>query len=201
VLLRDSVFGLGFSPRTANVRSSLRVGTVLASVPLLVAVYENLPGKNASYPYPLVDLVSFCVRAAASWLLYAFFLGYFFADLRGADGPTKAMRLFVALAVPLAAYHLLKTQSASDMQPFVLWAGQLFAFLGLIGLIGLDYLLLRNNGFQARDLLSLHHIAALSAFGSSLIAALVPAVTALASGRIRDLVAFFLNTVLPQTPQ
>jgi len=193
---QEAVFAVGGPELRDNVESALKTGAVLASGPFLIALYQFLPYSRVSYPYPLMTLLSFIVSAAASWLLYAFFFGFYYAYLRGATGLTKGIHLFVALALPFAVYRLLNAESLTDMRPFLLWATQLFLFCSLLGLISVDYRLLRANGFRLRDLTAVHNVPALSAYASTVVAALIPTVTALVTGQFKEIVKFFLETVL-----
>lgn len=198
--LRRLVFSVGYSVLTANTRAALGAGALLALAPLSIALYRYLPNEKVIHPYPLADLLVFLVGAIASWLLYAFFFGYFFAHLRGDTGLTKGIHLFSLVVLPFAALHLLDTSTWDEMRPFVLWAAQVFLFCSLLGLIAFDYGLLHRKGFAARDLRRVHDLPALSAYGSTVVAAIIPAVTAILTGRLTELVSFFLNTILPRVP-
>jgi hypothetical protein len=198
--LREAVFSVGGGSAADNVTGALGCGAVLAAIPFLIAVYQYVPTAQVQYPYPVAELVTFLIRAAAAWLLYAFFFGYFFTHLRGHTGLAKGVHLFLALTVPLAVWRLLVAQSLTDLRPFLLWASQVFLFCSILGLAAFDYRAVRPYGRGVRDLTAVHNIPALSLYGSSLVAALVPALIALFTGRVKDLVAFFLNEVLPRVP-
>ena len=198
--LRRLVFSVGYSILPANTRAALQAGALLALAPLSIALYRYLPNEKVAHSYPLANLLVFLVGAIASWLLYAFFFGYFFAHLRGDTGLAKGIHLFSLVVLPFAALHLLDTSTWEEMRPFVLWAAQVFLFCSLLGLIAFDYGLLRRKGFAANDLRRVHELPALSAYASTAIAAIVPAVLAVVTGRLTDLVSFFLNTILPRVP-
>jgi hypothetical protein len=193
---REAVFSVGGPDLWSNVSSAVKTGAVLALGPLLIALYEFLPKSRVDYPYPLVTLLTFIVSAAASWLLYAFFFGFYFTYLRGKSGLTKSIHLFFGLLLPFAVYRLLDTQSLTDMRPFFLWATQLFLFCSLLGLLAFDYRLLRDNQFRVRDLTSVHNVPALSAYASTAVAALVPTTIALFTDKFGDIMKFFVETVL-----
>ncbi|MES1240397.1 MAG: hypothetical protein ABUT39_02155 [Acidobacteriota bacterium] len=196
VTSREAVFAVGGPDLWSNVSAAVRTGAVLASGPFLIALYQFLPYSRVSYPYPLVTLLVFILSAAASWLLYSFFFGFYYASLRGRSGLSKGIHLFFALGLPFAVYRLLNAQSLTDMRSFLLWATQLFLFCSLLGLIAFDHRLLRSHGFRVRDLTAVHDVPALSAYASTALAALVPTVTALITGKFGELVKFFLETVL-----
>lgn len=194
---REAVFAVGGPDLWSNVSAAVKTGAVLAAGPFLIALYQFLPHSRVSYPYPLVTLLTFILSAAASWLLYAFFFGFYFAYLRGRSGLTKGIHLFVGLCLPFAVYRLLNAQSLTDMQPFLLWATQLFLFCSLLGLIAADGRLLRSQGFRLRDLTAVHDVPALSAYASTAVAALVPTVIALITNKSGEVIMkFFVETVL-----
>lgn len=197
---RDIVFAVGEMGLWKNTQIVTKYGAVLATIPLLIALYEYLPVGQVRYPHPVANLITFLIQSIASWLLYAFFFGYYYVHLRGNSGLVKGLYLFVGLAVPFAVYRLLSTQSLEEMRPFFLWVTQVFLFCTLLGLLSADYRLLRQNGFQMRDLLAVHNLPVLSVYASSVVAAVTPTIIAIITGRLGDVVTFFLETVLPRVP-
>lgn len=197
---RTLLFAVGNPSGRSNIRAAVWTGTLLALAPLSIALYQYLPNKKVIDPYPLAHLLVFLVGAVASWLLYAFFFGYFFAHLRGDSGLTKGIHLFSLMVAPFAVYRLLDTPTLVEMRPFLLWAAQVFLFCSLLGLIAFDYGLLRRNGFSAKDLRRVHDLPALSAYASIALAAIIPVGTAIVTDRLKELVSFFLNTILPRVP-
>lgn len=197
---QDVVFAVGETDLWKNTQIAVKYGAVLATVPLLIALYDYLPASLVRYPYPVANLLTFLIQSAASWLLYAFFFGYYYVHLRGNSGLAKGICLFLGLATPFAVYNLLSTQSLEEMRPFLLWLTQIFLFCTLLGLLCVDYRLLRQNGFKLRDLLAVHNLPVLSVYASSVVAAVIPAVVAISTDRLSDLATFFLNTVLPRVP-
>jgi hypothetical protein len=193
---RTAVFAIGEPSVRGNMMAALKVGSVLAFIPFCIALYRYFPTGRVDYPYPMADLLVFFVWAAASWLLYAIFFGYFLVHLRGNNGLAKGIRLFVALSIPFAIYRVLETQSLAHMRPFILWAAQLFLFCSLLGLLAVDYRLLRKSGFKFRDLRVVHNLPTLSAYASTVMAALIPGIVALFTGRLTDFVRFFLDTII-----
>ena len=134
--------------------------------------------------------MSFFVEVSASWLLYAFSLVYYYTHIRGTSGLAKGLSLWVALMIPFTIYRVLNGQSLTDMAPFFLWSGQVFLFCTVLGLLAFDYRLLRNNGFSARDLIPIHNFFTLSAYGSTVVAAVASALVAVITNRVPDLVGF-----------
>jgi ABC-type multidrug transport system fused ATPase/permease subunit len=195
---REAVFAIGGPELWSNVMAAVRTGAALASGPLLIALYQFLPRSRVSYVYPVLTLLDFILSVLATWLLYAFFFGFYFAYLRGRSGLVKGIHLFVGLCLPFAVYRLLSAQPLDDMRFFLLVATQLFLFCTLLGLISVDYRLLRSNGFHLRDLTAVHNIPSLSAYASAAIAALVPTVIALITGKFGEYMKFVLEMILPK---
>ena len=197
---RSAVFALGGADRRENSRAAAGFGALLGLFPFAIALYEYLPQSRVNFPYPIADLAVFMVSAIATWMLPAIFFGYFFVHLRGESGLAKGIHLSLCIALPFAALRLLNVQTLPDLQPFLLWFAQLFLFCSFLGL-AMDLRLLRKHGFAPRDLTGIHNIPALSAYASTVLAATIPAVLALVSGRLTDMVTFFLKTILPAAPQ
>ncbi|MFX0113989.1 MAG: hypothetical protein ACFFB3_05545 [Candidatus Hodarchaeota archaeon] len=197
---RTEVFGVGELDVLANTTSALKIGALISLVPFSIALYQYLPTSKVFYPYPWADLLVFFISAAASWLIYVFFFGYFYVHIRGNSGLGKGFHLFLALTIPFALYRVLGTQSFKDMIPFFIWALQILIFCSLLGLLSIDYHILRKNGFSARHLKVVHNLPALSALITTVVAAITSAIVAIIAGRLTDIVNFFLNTILPQAP-
>jgi hypothetical protein len=82
------------------------------------------------------------------------------------------------------------------MWPFVLWAAQVFVFCTTVGLVAFDYRILRKSGFGGRELLTIHRFVALSAYGSTLAAAVGSALIAILANRVGDLTKFLIDAVV-----
>jgi hypothetical protein len=200
VSARAAVFAMGEGSARDNTIMALRVGVPLAFAPFVVALYQYLPTRGISYPYPFADLLAFLIAVTATWLMSVFFFGYFYVHLRGDTGLGKGVHLFAAIVAPFAVYRILHTESLTDMQAFLFWAQQLFLFLTLLGLLGVDYPLLRKNGFRMRDLRSIHNLPALSSYASTVLASVATAALAAVTGRFGEVVQFFMKTIIPLGP-
>ena len=108
------------------------------------------------------------------------------------------MRFSFILAIPFGVYQLLNTPSLAESVPFVFWALQVFTFCSLLGILAIDLRLLRENGFGAGDLKTVHNIPTLSAYLSTIVAALGSTLVAVLTGRLKEVVTFFLDSVLPR---
>jgi hypothetical protein len=174
----------------------MKVGAFLSAVPLVATLYQYLPARSIAYPYPSGDLISVVLRSIAGWLLIAFFFGYFFVHVTGRTGFGKGLAVFIGLVTPLALHKLLYTPTVSELKPFVLWATQIFVFCTMLG-IASDYRILKRSGYKLKDLLTLHNLPWISVYASSILVAVVPTAVALVTGKLNEVVKFFIETVLP----
>jgi hypothetical protein len=188
-------FAVGDPEFPHNVLSFLQVGLLLASVPLIISLYEYLPVSRVSYPFSIAGFVIFVVLATLKWALFAAFFGLLFPNLRGDTGLAKGVLFFLVLGIPVAVPYLLGAPTLHDARAFSLWLGQLFVFCSLVGLFAGDLRLLRKNGLRARDLRAVHRVPVLSAFASTVAAAVVPTVLTVLAGKIGDVVKVFIDLV------
>jgi hypothetical protein len=197
---RDTVFAIGEPTILQNVHLFLKYGALLALIPVIIALYQYLPESEVAYPYPLIDLVTFFIPLVVSWTLYAFYFGYYYVRIKGNSGLTKGLVLSLAMVLPFIVYRLVTTQSFQDMLPFIIWSTQVFLFYTLLGLLAVDYRLIRKGGYGVKNLLTVHNLAFLSVYISSAIAALIPTLLAIFSKEVVEVFQFFIETVLPQVP-
>lgn len=190
-------FALGDRDLAATLGAFVRTGLIIATVPIVISLYEYLPASRVAYPFPIADFLTFLVVAILKWGLYALFFGLFFANLRGESGLSKGVCLFFALAAPFTLYRLLGAASAEELRPFVFWVTQLFVFFGLLGVLSGDLRLLRMAGGGAGDLRTVHRLPALYGFASTVAAAILPTLLAAIAGKLGDVVTFFMEVVLP----
>jgi hypothetical protein len=191
----DALFAVGHGTLRKNVRASLGLGWVLALPATAIALYNYVFDTEVSYPYPIAGLVVFLIAVVGSWVLIAFFFGFFFAHLRGTTGLGKGLTMWLALTIPFLALRLLRTDPLTDFQSFLSWTGQVFLFCTLLGLLAFDYGLLRQHGFRARDLVTIHNVPTLSAYASTVIAAVGSAVVTLLSGNVPRMADFFVQFI------
>ena len=109
----------------------------------------------------------------------------------------KGIRLFAAIVIPFAVYRFLAMHTLQEMQPFIIWVTQVFLFFSLLGLLAVEYRLLRKHSVGLDKLRLIHDLPTLSVYGSSLIAAVIPAIVAILSNRISEIMTFFIQMILP----
>jgi hypothetical protein len=191
---RDVAFSLGHGSLKENVSQALVTGSLLAAGPIAIALYQYAQTEVRS-PFAVAVIGTFLIQAAAQWLIYAFFFGFFYAHIRGSSGLTKGISFCVAIVTSFLAYRLLSMQDLQELVPFILWAAQVFLFCSLMGL-AFDLQLLRKHGYRARDLKTVHNVPALSAYASTVVAAAASGVAALLSNRFADLAKFFIDAIV-----
>lgn len=192
---RSLVFALGESGLWQNSLTALKFGALLACIPLLITLYQELPTRSAQYPFPIIDVPVFLLKAVSNWLLYAFFFGHFYVRLRGNSGLVKGVVLCIGMVTPFAALELLNLRSLEQMQNLILWVIQVFFFCTFLGL-AMDYKLLLSHGLGLKDLPSVHNVSVLSIYSTWVVAAVIPPVQALLNDQLGRMATFFVTTVL-----
>jgi hypothetical protein len=175
---------------------AVQYGLPLALIPAALTMYEFVAGR-AQALFPALTFSLRMVFSFSYWLALAFFFGYFYTFIRGKTGLTKGAFLALGVTLPYLCYSLIQTQSLAEFRYFFLWATEVFSFCTLLGLFAFDYETLRRNGYSLRDVFSLHNTPTLSAFASSLVAALVPGIMAIMSGKALDLAKSLADRILP----
>lgn len=196
----ERLFAVGMSDLPHNIVAFIAIGLLLASVPLVVSLYQYLPVSRVDYPFPIAGFVVFVVLATLKWGLFAAFFGLLYPNLRGDTGLTKGLCFFLALAVPSAIPYVLGAAGLDSVRPFALWLAQLFVFCSLLGLFASDVRLLRSSGLNIRDLRAVHRMPVLSAFASTIAAAVVPTILSIAAGQADEVVKVFIQLVSPSGP-
>jgi hypothetical protein len=166
------------------------VGSALAAVPLVIALYQYLPTQVDELRYPRLRLATFLIGSSVGWLLIAFFLGFFFNHIRGRNGLQKGLALCACLVAASLAVPLLTATPLAELQSTFIWAMMAFAFCGMLGGVE-DYRTLRDHGFRLRDLAALHDFPWLSVYASSIAAALISGGLSLLSGKLGDVAKLF----------
>ncbi|MBI4873362.1 MAG: hypothetical protein HY822_01875, partial [Acidobacteria bacterium] len=178
---------------------AVRYGLPLALPWVALTLYEFVATRQ-ELAFPLPHFAVEVLVALVRWLAVAFVFGYFYRYLRGSSGLSKGLALWAAIVTPFLLLWLLLTEPLAGMRYFFYWAGQVFVFCTVLGVAAFDYETLRRNGYSWRHLTALHNVPALSAFGSSLAAVLIPALIALFQGKVADLMKFVVGSVLPKLP-
>jgi len=177
----------------------VRIGALLAAIPLVITLYQYLPSRVVVSPYPAAELVSVILRSVMGWLLTAFFFGFYYPQIRGANGLQKGLAVCASLLIPSFALPLLKATPLLLLQSTLVWGAQVFAFCTLLGGVD-DYRTLRDHGFRLRDLFTLHELPWLSVYASSIVAALASGILSLLSGKLGEVAKLFVQGFGTGTP-
>lgn len=184
-----------------NAITGVKYGLPLALGPVFLTAYR-FAWQEWPSPYPTPAYLFRLLLELLFWLFIAFFFGYFYRRLRGTSGLGKGVWLAIAIIVPYVCLRLMAVESTEEMAPFFLWAGQVFAFCTVLGLLAFDYETLRACGFSWPQLTALHRTPTLSAFASSLLAAVGPVLITVYQGKAKDVVNIalkFIGHLFPDT--
>lgn len=132
-----------------------------------------------------LDVIATFVFGLIQWPLFAFFFGYFYPDVKGRSGLSKALVFFVTVVTPpLLAFLLFTAQRPSTI--FALWILQNFIQSMVLGLVCGDYRTLRHYGLGWRNLRDVHNLGVLAAYGSTVIVAIGAAISTALAGAVAD---------------
>jgi hypothetical protein len=152
---------------------------LLLSVPWIALFLRNFHLRFAPHTgSEWVGALGTAVQVMGQWPLLGFLFGYFYPHLRGETGLSKALYLYLAVAAPaLAATALAIPTSSPAWTSLFFWALQLLIHCMLLGLFAGDYETLRKAGLGWRQVLAVHNLDALAAWGSTLLLAIGAAAT------------------------
>ncbi len=184
------------------------VGTkygLLFAIPWLALLLRDFhAGFAPDRGYAWLAAIGTAVQAMGQWPLLGFFFGYFYPHLRGENGISKGLYLFLAVVAPMfAATTLAMPTNPEAWTSFSFWALQLFIHCMLLGVFAGDYETLRASGLEWQHLVDVHNLGALTAWGSSLLIAVGAAATTAATSQAGALIMQALKVVAPElkTPQ
>ncbi|MEV6444347.1 hypothetical protein [Amycolatopsis sp. NPDC051716] len=145
--------------------------------------------------YPVLAVLTAIGPPTLKWAAYGFTFGYFFPLLRGGTGLSKALWLFVAVALTQTADAAFAGSSA-DWKQVALSAVQTFAVLMTLGLLA-DRKVLAERRYGSARLLEVHNLWSMSAWGSSVAVALAAGVATIV---IAGLQPFVIGLIQPPPP-
>ena len=174
-------FALGFGNIKKNLSMSLQTGMLLGLIPFGIAVYKYLPTTTMRYPFPLAYIFSFLIWALASWIIYAFFFGYYYPHLRGNTGLSKGLWMALWMTIPQLTIYVASLRQFAEMADYLIFSLQVFIFFSVLGLL-MDIRVLLHNRFRSRDIITVHELPKLAAFGSSILTALAPILSSVLTG-------------------
>jgi hypothetical protein len=182
---------LAFGPNDSAWKNGLNMAgyaSILGLPWIVLALRDLVRGEW----YGLLPVLTSAFDIAARWPLYGFFMGYYYAYLKG--------RFWFTMVTPAAlATGLFQRSSVDAWQGLSFWAFQVFLTSMLLGLLAGDLQTLQRSGYRWRELLEFHNLAALSAWTSALVLALGTTITSVLASGLGTLVSAALqySGVLP----
>lgn len=144
----------------------------------------------------LIPLQSFAT-AVLTWTMYGFVFGYYYEFIRGDSGLTKAFNFSLALIVPtltLTAGSVLF--EASSWSGGIMFALQIFIQSMLLGL-SMDLRMLQRADMGWRQLVEIHRLGGIAAWGTSVLVAIAAAIATALSSSIVDVLSEALGQLDP----
>ncbi|MEU0947521.1 hypothetical protein ABZ379_33205 [Streptomyces canus] len=158
----------------------------------------SLPQNDS---FPLLSAAGVLLPPTLRWTGIGFLFGYFFPLLGGQSGLTKAMRLATAALAPTLLDAVLVPHPSPAWPGSVLAVIQLLAFSLSLGLLA-DRESLALGRYPWARLADVHNLGSLTAWASSVAAALATAVATLVLAGAQPFVTNLVHppTTTPQTP-
>ncbi|WP_405930454.1 hypothetical protein [Streptomyces sp. NBC_00827] len=147
-------------------------------------------------PYPLLSAAGALLPPALRWMGIGLLFGYFFPLLGGQTGLAKAMRVAIAAGAPTLLDAVLVPHSGPAWPMSVLTVVQVLAFSMSLGLLA-DRDSLALGRYPWARLADVHNLGSLTAWASSVAAALATAVAALVLVGVQP---FVTDLVQPPAP-
>ena len=180
--------------------------SLVLAVPWIVSyAVDFLRSPADETDFVILEFLGVVGSVATTWWLFGFFFGYYYAFLRGRTGLSKSFYFSVAIAAPSLALTLVAAEVyGQSTAPGVLYALQVFVQAMLLGLVVMDLRLLRFGRLGWRELVEIHRLGKVAAWGSSIVAAVgVSIVTATSTGVVSVLseaLKQFLGPDVPSVP-
>ncbi|GHH68282.1 hypothetical protein GCM10018775_92760 [Streptomyces umbrinus] len=150
-------------------------------------------------PYPLLTATGSLVPTLLTWAGLGLFFGYFFPLIGGHSGLGKAMRLTAAAAAPTLLDTVLLAQSSRAWPASLLAVVQLLAFGTSMGLLA-DRTTLATERYPWARLADVHNLGSLTAWASSVTAALATTVATLILVGVQPFVTQLVEPPATTTP-
>jgi len=187
-------FVLAFGPTDSAWENGLNMAAygLAFALPWIVLSLRNLAPKGQWYG--LLPVLDSALNIVARWALYGFFMGYFYAYLKGRTGIQKGFWFTFTMVTPAAiATGVFQSATPHAWQGFSFWAIQVLITSMLLGLLAGDLETLHRAGYRWRDVLEVHNLGALSAWASALVLALGTTLTSILATGLGTLVTAALQ--------
>jgi hypothetical protein len=174
----------------------------LAATPwMAVFVYNTASGPTPDHGYLWLPLAATAIFGIAQWPLYGFFLGYFYQHIRGYSGVSKGLSLFILFALPaLIATAVTMPLDSDAWTSLTFWALQLFVQVLIVGMFAGDLETLHSSGLGWRHLLDVHDLGSMTAYASTVIAAIGAAVATFLAAQVPTVLTWTMQYFNAQGP-
>lgn len=178
---KERIFGQGPGAGPwANAKIAIGVGAIL-SIPFQLVTLSDAFQRAPVGPYPLLRLVEALLFSASTWVVIACLFGYFFHIIPGRAGVEKAWifgGILLLVTFPAAVIQpdaALAQQQVAQLLPFsavVPWLAYVLVltFVLVLALI-FDVRTIQACGYSWHDLIAVHGLTTISAYGSSIVIA------------------------------
>lgn len=181
---------LGIGPRpTAWARARLFAAwSLIFSLPWIGFYIQRVVGNSRQEDFATLWLLGSGLFVIATWTLYGLFFGYFYPSIRGESGLEKGFLYGGVLLLPwlLMAFLQIPT-GAGTWASFTVFALPVFVTVMLLGLLAGDLETFRAAGLGWKHLVDIHHMRALTAWGTSVVVAVGAAVTTILTSQATTL--------------
>jgi hypothetical protein len=175
----------------------------IAALPwMAVFVYNTASGTAPAYGYQWLTVAATSIFGIAQWPLYGFFLGYFYPHIRGRSGVGKGQAVFTLIALPaVIAMAITIPLDSNAWTSLIFWALQLFVMLLIVGMLAGDLVTLYASGLGWRHLFDVHDLGALTAYASTVVAAIGAAVTTFIVAQVPTVLTWTMQYFNAQPPK
>jgi hypothetical protein len=162
--------------------SHLTLFSLLISLPweVLYFILHGL-GQTTDTRYTALIVLARIAFSLIQWPALGFLIGFFYPVIRGTSGLWKGLYLAITYIVPIAVFDIARALIGDNLSwgPELLWAAQVFVTCVTTGFYA-EFRTLTDAGHSWKDLSALHNFRGLTAWGSSLVAAVTTAAITIA---------------------
>jgi hypothetical protein len=182
--LREAFDHQGEPPDPAAGRRGAIAGALLGVAPAVMLFLKTRPAPAWS-GYPVLDFLGFTAWIVLIWPALGWAVGYFLPFIRGRNGTTKALCVYIAVGASLPMNLL--WLDGSEWRVTAIYYLAAFAFLVLVGVIIGDLMALVSAGLSPLAWVQVHNWRFLVTWSTAVIAAIGTATAAYLSTAATDL--------------
>jgi hypothetical protein len=182
--LREAFDHQGEPPDPAAGRRGAIAGALLGLAPAVMLFLKTRPAPGWS-GYPVLDFLGFTAWIVLIWPALGWAMGYFLPFIRGRNGTTKALCVYIAVGASLPMNLL--WLDGSEWRITAIYYLAAFAFLVLVGVIIGDLIALISAGLSPLAWVQVHNWRFLITWSTAVIAAIGTATATYLSTAATDL--------------